>query len=154
MEMASVRRRVGELRIEQANLGAALATLERELSGLEKVAHRSPFESATVTNASPASAKVALFRDLFKGRSDVFPLRWENRKLARAGYSPACSNEWVRGICAKPRHRGDTRRPPRTRSAAARQVLVVDYVDGAVPVLARMAVRRRAGYRGLGYLLE
>ena len=29
-------------------------------------------------------------------------------------------------------------------------VLVVDYVDGAVPVLARMAARRRAGYRSLG----
>ena len=33
-------------------------------------------------------------------------------------------------------------------------VLVVDYVDGAVPVLGRMAARRRAGYRGLGYLFE
>jgi len=32
-------------------------------------------------------------------------------------------------------------------------VLVVDYVDGAVPVLGRMAARRRAGYRGLGYLV-
>lgn len=38
--------------------------------------------------------------------------------------------------------------------AAKTDVLVVDYVDCAVPVLARMAVRRRAGYRGLGYLLE
>jgi superfamily II DNA or RNA helicase len=33
-------------------------------------------------------------------------------------------------------------------------VLVVDYVDEAVPVLARMAAKRRAGYRGLGYTLE
>jgi superfamily II DNA or RNA helicase len=33
-------------------------------------------------------------------------------------------------------------------------VLVVDYVDDGVPVLARMAAKRRAGYRALGYTLE
>ena len=35
-----------------------------------------------------------------------------------------------------------------------KDVLVVDYVDSAVPVLARMAAKRRAGYRALGYVLE
>ncbi|WP_291866102.1 hypothetical protein [Bradyrhizobium sp.] len=34
------------------------------------------------------------------------------------------------------------------------EVLVVDYVDEAVPLLARMAVKRRAGYRALGYTIE
>ncbi len=33
-------------------------------------------------------------------------------------------------------------------------VLVVDYVDADVPVLARMAAKRRAGYRALGYTIE
>lgn len=33
-------------------------------------------------------------------------------------------------------------------------VLVVDYVDSGVPVLARMAAKRRAGYRTLGYAIE
>ena len=33
-------------------------------------------------------------------------------------------------------------------------VLVVDYVDDTVPVLARMASRRRAGYLALGYRIE
>jgi superfamily II DNA or RNA helicase len=33
-------------------------------------------------------------------------------------------------------------------------VLVVDYVDEAVPMLARMAAKRRAGYRALGYTIE
>jgi superfamily II DNA or RNA helicase/Zn ribbon nucleic-acid-binding protein len=31
------------------------------------------------------------------------------------------------------------------------QILVYDYVDATVPVLARMAAKRRAGYRALGY---
>jgi len=33
-------------------------------------------------------------------------------------------------------------------------VLVVDYIDEAVPMLARMAAKRRAGYRALGYAIE
>jgi superfamily II DNA or RNA helicase len=35
-----------------------------------------------------------------------------------------------------------------------KDVLVVDYVDNTVPVLARMAAKRRAGYRALGYMIE
>src|SRR5206468_1734019 len=49
------------------------------------------------------SAKIALFRSLFRGRTDVFPRRWENARTGRKGYAPACSNEWVRGVCEKPR---------------------------------------------------
>ncbi|MEI9983887.1 MAG: DEAD/DEAH box helicase [Aliidongia sp.] len=33
-------------------------------------------------------------------------------------------------------------------------VLVVDYVDEQVPLLARMAAKRRAGYRALGYQIQ
>jgi superfamily II DNA or RNA helicase len=57
----------------------------------------------SVTNASPPAAKIKLFRSLFRGREDVYPRRFENRKTGKAGYSPACANEWVRGICEKPR---------------------------------------------------
>ncbi|MAR92578.1 MAG: hypothetical protein CML06_17110 [Pseudomonadales bacterium] len=46
--------------------------------------------------------KVSLFCSLFKGRTDVFSLRWEN-KQGRSGYSVACMNEWRQGICHKPR---------------------------------------------------
>lgn len=53
--------------------------------------------------ARTASEKVRLFRSLFRGRVDVFPKRWENHAKGRSGYSPACRNEWVRGICEKPK---------------------------------------------------
>ena len=56
-----------------------------------------------VTQQSPADAKVALFRSLFRGRDDVYPRRFESRKTGKSGYAPACANEWVRGICEKPR---------------------------------------------------
>ena len=52
---------------------------------------------------STIEKKIALFRRLFAGRSDVFPIRWENRATGRSGYAPACANEWQRGICEKPR---------------------------------------------------
>jgi superfamily II DNA or RNA helicase/very-short-patch-repair endonuclease len=56
-----------------------------------------------VNQHSPAEAKIALFRSLFHGREDVYPRRFESRKTGRAGYSPVCGNEWVQGICEKPR---------------------------------------------------
>lgn len=46
--------------------------------------------------------KVALFRRLFRGRADVYALRWEG-KSGKTGYAPACANEWNAGICEKPR---------------------------------------------------
>jgi hypothetical protein len=62
-----------------------------------------PLRHAGVNQHSPPEAKIALFHSLFRGREDICPQRFENRKTGRAGYSPACGNEWVRGICEKPR---------------------------------------------------
>ena len=56
-----------------------------------------------ITAQSSPEAKIALFRSLFRGREEVYPRRFESRKTGRAGYQPACGNEWVRGICEKPR---------------------------------------------------
>ena len=57
----------------------------------------------TVTKDSPPGAKIELFRSLFRGRADVYPRRFESRKTGKAGYQPACANEWVRGVCEKPK---------------------------------------------------
>jgi superfamily II DNA or RNA helicase/very-short-patch-repair endonuclease len=58
---------------------------------------------ATVDHRSPPELKIALFRALFRGREDVYPRRFENRRTRKTGYQPVCGNEWVRGICEKPR---------------------------------------------------
>ncbi len=58
--------------------------------------------SGLVHQLSSSEAKIALFRSLFRGRDDVYPRRFESRKTGKSGYAPACSNEWVRGICEKP----------------------------------------------------
>ena len=56
-----------------------------------------------VHQLSSSEEKIALFRSLFRGREDVYPRRFESRKTGKSGYAPACANEWVRGICEKPR---------------------------------------------------
>lgn len=91
------------LRAENARLIALL-----EAHGVE---WRLPDEPPLVEPTSPpplisssldTDAKLALFRRLFRGRTDVFPGRWES-KAGKSGYSPACANEWRPGVCEKPR---------------------------------------------------
>ncbi len=103
-EIAHIRARLASLDAERTELGERLAALERQQETLIRVDHLSPpvANSPTVTAASSTTDKVTLFRRLFVGRQDVFPVRWENRKTGRSGYAPACANEWVRGICGKP----------------------------------------------------
>jgi hypothetical protein len=60
-------------------------------------------QSAGIGHHSASAQKIALFRSLFRGREDVYPRRFESRKTGEAGYSPVCGNEWVRGVCEKPR---------------------------------------------------
>ena len=43
-----------------------------------------------VTNASPVQDKIKLFRSLFRGREDVFAVRWTNERTGKSGYMPAC----------------------------------------------------------------
>ena len=47
------------------------------------------------------SELVALYRELFYGRQDVFAVRWDNEKAGTHGYAPKCKNEWDRNICGK-----------------------------------------------------
>jgi hypothetical protein len=57
--------------------------------------------NTTMAEGLSQEGKVALFRSLFRGREDVYPLRWEAR-TEKSGYSPACANEWKRSLCVKP----------------------------------------------------
>lgn len=102
-EIARVRARLTSLETERAELKAKLGELERQW---EPLARNDPqtfvLNAPSVTAASSTTDKVALFRRLFVGRADVFPVRWDNHKTGRSGYAPACANEWVRGICNKP----------------------------------------------------
>lgn len=98
-EIGALRLRLQALDLERAQFAAHLHDLERNRRQQAIATTRIP---TGATNNSPAAEKIALFRQLFGGRTDVFPVRWDNTKSGRSGYAPACSNEWVRGVCGKP----------------------------------------------------
>ncbi|MGD9311009.1 MAG: DEAD/DEAH box helicase family protein, partial [Desulfosarcina sp.] len=56
-----------------------------------------------VDNTSDSITKIHLFMSLFKGRSDVYAKRWENKNKGTSGYSPVCLNQWQAGVCEKPK---------------------------------------------------
>ena len=100
-ELSKLNARRDELLDQLAELQRAKAAL---LDGSE--ASLQP-ELPSVNNESPPEAKIALFRSLFQGREDVYARRFESRRTGKTGYQPACRNEWVTGICRKPRGRCD-----------------------------------------------
>ena len=55
----------------------------------------------TINAKSTPDKKVALFRNLFRGREDVYALRWEGRN-GTAGYSPAYRKIWSSPLQKKP----------------------------------------------------
>ena len=56
----------------------------------------------SISKSSPLSDRVQLFMSLFHGRDDVYALRWENKRSGKKGYSPACKNSWIPGVCPLP----------------------------------------------------
>ena len=90
---------LASLRAENARLTALLDA--------HGIAWRLPPQAQTPAVAEisrlTTDEKVALFRTLFRGRMDVYPIRWEGKTSGKSGYAPACANEWRAGVCEKPR---------------------------------------------------
>ncbi len=103
-EMADLQRRLIELDRERASLLTSLEQLKlRGTADVQPTSQPKMIADVATTTALSNAEKVTLFRSLFRGRDDVFPRRWENSKSGKTGYAPVCRNEWVRGICEKPR---------------------------------------------------
>ncbi|MBV8666616.1 MAG: DEAD/DEAH box helicase family protein [Burkholderiaceae bacterium] len=94
-ELARLRAENGMLRTLLAAHGIATPHFPDETSS----ASLQPVNSS---NLSPA-AKIKIFRRLFRGREDVYPIRWESKTSGKPGYSPVCANEWRLGVGEKPR---------------------------------------------------
>jgi len=85
----------------------------RAILGIDRSLPNKPVSQA-VSGTKPSSIatsevytpekKIALFRNLFHGREDVFALRWEG-KGGKSGYSPAGSMDWRAIHAAKPEDR-------------------------------------------------
>lgn len=90
-EIESINHKLAALELEKKELSEKRETLLQQSSNIQ-----------VVTTELSVNQKVELFQKLFRGRPDIFANRWENTK-GRSGYSVACGNEWVKGICNKPK---------------------------------------------------
>jgi superfamily II DNA or RNA helicase len=100
---------LAKLNTRRAELLSQIAALQQEKAAFLQTSE-TPLQLANVplvTNQSPQEVKIALFRSLFRGRENVYPKRFESLKTGKQGYQPICRNEWVSGICEKPKIRCD-----------------------------------------------
>ncbi len=111
-EISREEARLTALNAEVGKSNTRLNELREQLAAKPPVQTAVPKLPAPKTTPTPMTnaAKIALFRSLFRGREDVFPLRWENAKNGKSGYSPACANEWEYGLCAKKKTPNASRR--------------------------------------------
>lgn len=103
-EIAKEETSLRRLEAEQAEAKARLSALQNELAALD-VAPAPVGESATSLANGPRTPadKVKLFRQLFRGRPDLYPIRFVSKKTGKPGYAPACSNKFVPGVCELPK---------------------------------------------------
>lgn len=92
--IAALEAECARLRRENAALQQRVAVKAESATNVQvTTASGLPNTSEAVTNHSPASEKVALFRRMFRGREDVYALRWTGRD-GKSGYSPAAWKGW------------------------------------------------------------
>ncbi len=143
-DIASIRARLEELDAERNVLAEQLERLRSRQAPEQP----SGVAGASLTAESTAAEKITLFRRLFAGRQDVFPVRWDNRHTGKSGYAPACENEWVRNVCGKPQVKcgecpnqafiavSDNQIASHLRGADQSRSGRTEFVAGVYPVLA------------------
>ena len=84
---------LSRLRAENARL--------RTLLACHGIAAYEPEPMSPQKSVLSLEEKVALFRNLFQGREDVFARRWFSPTTGKSGYQPVCAREWSREYCDK-----------------------------------------------------
>ena len=94
--------------------------------------------STTRSGVSTPKEKISLFRNLFRGREDVFAIRWEG-KSGKSGYSPACIMDWRAIHASRPEERKKVARKTRMLQPltddAIRDHLTGKHTVGIYPLL-------------------
>ena len=95
-----IKARLIRLEKQKEELSLSLARLECEDTDETETFIGIPVRQKIVVSSEE---KISLFLELFSGRNDVFAKYWENKNKGTSGYSPACKNEWIKGLCNKPK---------------------------------------------------
>jgi hypothetical protein len=106
-ELAKAESDLERIEAQRTAAKARIATLRNELAALDAVPRPvAPDPLSGLAPRTPAD-KVKLFRQLFRGRQDLYPTRFVSKKTGKPGYAPACSNKFVPGV----RRRAGSARP-------------------------------------------
>jgi hypothetical protein len=85
-----------------------------------------------------AEQRIALFRSLFRGREDIYAIRWENND-GRSGYMPKADRDWKSYLSAKDEDRKKVDRLTRTYRPLTDDVihghLIGEQTVGVYPLL-------------------
>lgn len=138
-ELRSAQQECSQLREENARLRAILGigrpgsdTTSRAETALEGLSSRTPVIASTPED------KIALFQRLFRGRQDVYAVRWEG-KGGKSGYSPAAAMDWRAINTARPEERKRIARKTRIllslTTEVIRQHLTGKHTVGIYPLL-------------------
>jgi len=162
-------RELEELRRDNARLRKLLDLSEEEARAARRdqpaLAVRTP--AGPVTMDSPPEQKVRFFQDLFRARTDIYAVRWENPKDGRSGWVPAVAGGWRKGmkrdgadylpltpavVAAHLRGQQHIGLYPLAEDDTCRWV-AADF-DGAAALLDALAYVKAARFRGIPAALE
>jgi hypothetical protein len=97
-EVRELRSLVQQLRVENGRLTGLLRLTPHETAApgpsQTGIFDRAP---GMVDLRSSPEAKVALFRQIFLARTEVYARRWENERTGKAGWMPAVRGSWRKG---------------------------------------------------------
>ena len=91
-----LRRELDTLRAENARLARLLDLRGDTVPPAEQPA-AALAPPGLVTVRSSSADKLALYRNLFRARTDVYAVRWENPRAGKAGWMPAIAGGWRKG---------------------------------------------------------
>jgi len=88
IQLAQSHKECARLRAENARLRAIIGIPDPE----EQSAVTSEAGKPAISHTSSSEAKIQLFRRLFRGRVDIYAVRWERNE--KKGYAPASKHRW------------------------------------------------------------
>jgi hypothetical protein len=127
-DIARLRQELDRLRAENARLSRLLELRGQDTAPAPEQLSAPITPPGLVTMASRSADKLALYADMFKARTDVYAVRWENARTNASGWMPAVAGGWRKGMD----RRGVASRPLTAEVVAAH--LVGDVFIGLCPL--------------------
>src|SRR5215813_14704773 len=139
-QLRSVQEECKRLREENTRLKSMLGIFESVRDGVAAphIEVSAPNASKSGTDLSTPEGKINLFRSFFRGREDVYAVRWEG-KGGKSGYSPAAAMDWRAINAARAEDRKQVARKTRMllplTTEVIRQHLTGKHTVGMYPLL-------------------